>query len=196
MYIIKSQDKDTVNKIVFTDKNYISDGEYKPEVVFYVSYNNLGFLVHFDVFEKNPRATYKENFSPVYEDSCVEWFVNFDPEYTSKYFNIEINASGCVDMSFRRDRYEKIDLTQSEVESLNISTQIYENHWTVDYIVKFELIQKYFINYKFEKGQKFSSNVYKCADALEVFHEASWKPINLNKRDFHCPELFGTMTVE
>lgn len=196
MYIIKQKSAEEINKIIFTDENYISSGEYRPKVIFCVSYSNVGFHVHFDVFEKNPRAVHKHNFAPVYEDSCVEWFINFDPLHTKKYFNIEINANGCVDISFRKDRYTKADLTESEAKTLDIRTQVFENHWTVDYVVRFELIQKYFTEYKFEKGQEFFSNVYKCANDTAVRHHACWKMVDPITEDFHCPELFGTMIVE
>ena len=193
MYTINKKDSENVSAITITD--YIDPEGYCPKVVFSVTYSDKGFHVHFDVYEKNPRAVHTHNFDPIYEDSCVEWFINFDPEHTDRYFNIEINANGCVDVAFRKDRFVKTDLTEQDAQMLGIKVQFFDDRWTVDYTVPFELIKRYFTEYEFNKGQKFISNVYKCGDETEYPHFGCWKMVDLVEQEFHSPAHFGTMIV-
>lgn len=196
MYEIKKTGIDEISQIVFSEYHYFQPRKYCPEVSFSVTYSEEGFNVHFKVNEINPRREHNCNFSPVCEDSCVEWFVNFDPLHTENYFNIEINANSCADVSFRKNRYIKKDLTEEEIKMLCIKSQIFKNYWTVDYIVPFVLIKKYFSQYKFEKGQKFLANVYKCGDNTNPPHYACWKMVDPVTEEFHSPEHFGIMVVK
>ena len=52
--------------------------------------------------EKNIRAEYISPGSPVYEDSCMEFF--FMPEGEDSYMNFEINPNGCLYVGFGRER--------------------------------------------------------------------------------------------
>lgn len=48
---------------------------YKPEVRFAIAHDGSRLLIRFEVEEDNPRAMAMENNGPVWEDSCVEFFV-------------------------------------------------------------------------------------------------------------------------
>lgn len=175
-------------------KNLKSD--YEPKVEFSVCYNEKGFHAHFTVWEKNPRAAQTKHFGPVYTDSCVEWFARFSPELSENYFNFEVNAKGTMDVSFRKNRTENIiNLTEEDVLSLGITTEIHEDFWTVDYTVPFTLIEKYIPGYKFKTGDSILANVYKCGDETDQPHWGCWNMTDPEKLNFHCPEYFKEMNI-
>lgn len=194
MYIIKNKNSVDIPEIVVTD--YINPEGYCPKIVFNVTYSNEGFHVHFDAYEKNPKRVMTEHFQSVHLDSCLEWFINFDPEHTDKYINFEVNANGVMNFALRADRYEKGTFTDEDAECLGIKTQILEDRWTVDYTVPFTFIKKHLPDFEFKKGAVLPSNVYKCGDETEFEHYGCWKMVDREKPDFHRPEYFGKMIIE
>lgn len=168
---------------------------YKPNVVFELGMNEIGFVMHITVPESDPRREQTEHLHFVHEDSCVEWFVNFMPEKCDKYFNFEVNANGIMNVAFRRDRYDKQLLTLEDIAALDIQTAIHAEHWEVTYTVPFTLIQKYIPEYQFEEGMKISTNFYKCGDFTEFPHYGIWNLQPLEKSDFHRPEYFGEVVL-
>lgn len=194
MYPIKKKGSSDIPVITLTD--YIKPNGYCPKVEFSVCYDTEGFHAHFKVHEKNPKATKTKHFEHVHLDSCAEWFINFDPNHTDRYFNFEVNANGVLNASFRKDRYDSIDLTREDAESLNIKTEILDDFWTVDYTISFDFIKKYIPDYEMKPGLKLPSNVYKCGDETEFPHHGCWCMVDREHPDFHIPSYFGTMFVE
>jgi len=102
---------------IFVDKTNWGFTDYQPEVYATIMYDETGFDVEFVIKEKDPLREKTNHFDEVCEDSCVEFFVNFDPENSDKYINFEVNANGAMQASLRKDRYDYIDLTRSDIES-------------------------------------------------------------------------------
>ncbi len=194
MYTIKKKGSADIPVITITD--YIDPNGYCPKIVFSATYSDKGFHAHFDAYEKNPRATKTQHLELVNNDSCLEWFMNFDPIHTDRYFNFEMNANGIANIAFRKDRYDKMPLTVEDIESMDIKTEIFEDYWTLDYTVPFELIKKYIPDYEFKTGLEHPANVYKCGDETEFPHFGCWCMVNREKPDFHIPSYFGRMTIE
>ena len=194
MYTIKKKGSVDIPTITITD--YIDPNGYCPKIVFSATYSDKGFHAHFDAYEKNPRAEVTQQQGPVCDDSCLEWFINFDPIHTDRYFNIEMNAKGIANMGFRKDRYDNTPVAVEDIETMDIKAKIFEDHWTVDYTVPFELLKKYIPDYEFKKGLEHPANVYKCGDETEFPHFGCWKMVNREKPDFHIPSYFGRMTIE
>ena len=191
MYYIK--DKGIEQKEIITITDYLDIGnQYRPKVEFNLTYSDVGFHVHFDVFEKNPLARYTEHFSPVCRDSCVEWFINFDPKITGRYFNFEVNAKGTMDLAYRLNRYDYVMVTNEDIKALNIITKVKKDSWSVDYTVSFDFIKKYITDYEFKKGMILKSNVYKCGEDTEFEHYGCWSKVD---SDFHAPQYFEEMQI-
>ena len=72
---------------------------YKPDVVLAIAHDSEKLYIRFDVKEGNVRAVTTEAEGPVWEDSCVEFFVK-EPD-SPYYFNFETNCIG-VGLSARR----------------------------------------------------------------------------------------------
>ncbi len=193
MYIIKKKGSADIPVITITD--YINT-DYSPKIEFSATYGDEGFYAHFKAYEKNPRITMTQHLELVNKDSCVEWFMNFDPVHTDRYFNFEMNAGGIANIAFRKDRYDKTPLSVEDIESMNIKAEIFEDYWTLDYLVPFELIKKYIPDYEFKTGLEHPANVYKCGDDTEIPHWGCWSMVDREKPDFHIPAFFGRMTIE
>src|SRR5437879_7545729 len=71
-----------------------SNNGYKPEVSFCMAHTNNGILLKYQVKEKYIKASYQNINDPVYNDTCVEFFIAFNNE--SSYYNLEFNCFGIV----------------------------------------------------------------------------------------------------
>lgn len=195
MYIIKNADVDKCEK-VYINKSLWGTENYKPEVYAQIAYDDEGFIIKFTVHEKNPKCDRKNHLEFVHLDSCIEWFVNFAPEKTDKYFNFEINAAGAMNVGFRKNREECELLTEDEINLFNIKTEIFDDYWTGMYKIPFDFISTKIDGYKFTKNSKIKTNLYKCGEETEYEHYMSCFDIPLKKPDFHCPQYFGEMCTE
>ncbi len=193
MYKIVKKGSGEIPKITLTD--YVDPNGYCPRVEFSACYDDQGFHAHFITYEKNPKAVATEHFQYVHLDSCVEWFINFDPIHTDRYFSFEMNSNCVTNSSFRKDRYDTQLLTVEDAESLNIRSEFFEDYWTLDFTVTYDLIRKYIPDYEFKTGLKHPANVYKCGDETEFPHYGCWGMVNREKPDFHIPSYFKTMTI-
>src|SRR5690606_39121631 len=64
---------------------------YRPEVAFKIAYTDDAILINYSVEEKHLRVNNFKHNDPVYEDSCVEFFISFEDGI---YYNLEFNAVG------------------------------------------------------------------------------------------------------
>lgn len=169
---------------------------YKPEVEFELGMCDTGFTMHIVVQESDPRRVETKQLNFVHLDSCVEWFVNFDPEICDRYFNFEVNANGVMYVAFRKDRYDFDLLTLEDVESLGIKAQIHPDSWKISYTVPFTLMEKYIPGYQFREGMAIRANFYKCGEKTQYPHFGVWRHPGTSKPDFHRPECFGEILMK
>ena len=142
---------------------------------------------------------------PVYEDSCVELFVQ--PVPGKGYFNFEFNCGGAILASYVTDParingrvagavplpteecgqvavYHSLpNIVEPEVEE--------EITWSLEFGIPFALLQNYVGGLGRIEGQEWRGNLYKCGDKTSHPHWASWSP--LSERNFHAPGDFGTL---
>ena len=156
-----------------------------------ICYDDAALYVHLSAVEKIIRAEYDAPLSPVYEDSCLEFF--FMPEGQNRYFNYEINPNGCLCLEFGYDRYDRAALYKEDYKTyFNIRTDRTSDGWEVYYSIPVEFIQIYYPEYKFSGS--LLANVYKCGNKTEHKHYLSWNPVISKKPDFHRVSDFGRMT--
>ncbi len=193
-YIVK-----TVKKIDFSNvekamiSNYKWTEGYAPEAFAQLIYvENKGFALKMTAVETNPRAVYSNYNEPVYTDSCLEFFVNFNNG--DKYMNFEMNSNGAFLSGIRTDRYNKT-LIHELVTLPEVKAEKCENCWTVSVFFSNEMIEKLFGKCDFKSGYSFRGNFYKCGDETEIPHFGMWSPVDNATPDFHRPEFFGTITI-
>lgn len=144
--------------------------------------------VNMFVEEKEPLATYTQAQDPVYQDSCLECFLNFDPNHQEAYFNFEMNANAAMLVGWGKDRHQR------EAVDCDFHPYVFKNErgWGVTLIIPEALILKYYDRI----ASTWKGNFYKCGDCCQPAHYLSWSPVEEEKPNFHAPLWFGTLKCE
>lgn len=192
---IRRKGDSQLDEFKLLNKLWGSEG-YKPEVSAYITYDDVGFYIKFLINETAPLCDKKNHLEAVFEDSCVEFFVNFAPDYSNKYINFEVNAAGAMNVAYRTGRYDPQKLTLEEIEGFQISSDIHDDYWTVSYMVSFSFIKKYYPMFDIQQCEYILGNLYKCGAKTEMKHYLTYFNIDLEKPDFHRPEYFGKIMVQ
>lgn len=167
---------------------------YKPIVAFDIARGDTELYIRYFVKGNSLKAIHTVDSSPVYQDSCVEFFmkrVNDD-----FYMNFEFNCIGTCDAARRLSKEEKSSLSADEYSRIRrystIRSSAFEEQkgifsWELTVTIPFSLMGLDPNNLP----EKILANFYKCADDTVSPHFVSWSPIGLPTPNFHCPEFFG-----
>lgn len=166
----------------------------RPEVEALIARSSHSLFLKFDVTEQSVRGTYTDDGSPVYQDSCVEFFVRHPDG--RRYLNFEFNCLGTCDAARRQSRELAAPLVPTEYQRIRrhaslgrtpVAIDDKATSWRLLIEIPFELMDL--------DGQALPSalrvNFYKCGDLTKRPHFLSWNPIELPTPNFHCPEYFG-----
>ena len=170
---------------------------YAPQVRFYVAYSDKAFAILFNVCEDNVRGVCLDANGPVWEDSCVEIFI--DNPLGEGYYNFETNCIGTALAAYRRTRTDA-DMFGPELmdqirtvgslphETIDIKEE--GQQWWMMKVIPFAVLGLD------AAPESLRCNFYKCGDGCSQMHFLSWSPINLPEPNFHCPEFFGEITLK
>ncbi|MEN8155454.1 MAG: carbohydrate-binding family 9-like protein [Bacteroidota bacterium] len=197
MIVVKRTDQG--GRYLLEHANWVPSGSVR--VHFDILHDGSSIFLKYFVREPQVRAVNSAFNSPVWEDSCVEFFISLDGE--DIYYNFEFNAIGTVLGGAGRDRnsrdwlpvevLEKIEtkpsLGRDVIESLEEETS-----WTLEVRLPVSVLCHSKIDDL--SGVKATANFYKCGDKLKQPHFISWKPVLTEKPDFHRPEYFGELVFE
>lgn len=170
------------------------DFPYKPIVAFDIARTDTALYIRYFVKGNSLKASYEEDDSPVYTDSCVEFFMQKEGE--SEYFNFEFNCIGTCDASRRESRDVKQSLRPEEYRAIrrlsSVGRDVFPEKkgvysWELLVAIPFTVMG---LDPK-NLPEKIKANFYKCADETEFPHYVSWSPIGTEQPNFHCPEFFG-----
>ncbi|WP_439181953.1 carbohydrate-binding family 9-like protein [Carboxylicivirga taeanensis] len=175
--------------------NYPAD----VKVKFGMAYDDCHLYLHYAVNENHPKAVCTTTNGPVWEDSCVEFFITFDDQ---NYYNLEFNCIGTRLAGFGAVNTKRHRLNPKLVESIETLPSLgrqaidLENTPT-QWEMKIKIPKSVFGDTikQFEAGQSFKANFYKCGDKQEQMHFLSWNPISHEKPNFHLPQYFGTIKL-
>jgi len=179
---------------------------YKPDVSFKMGYSDNALYLKFLVHEKAVRAVNTEPNSPVWEDSCCEFFCDFDGK---GYYNLETNCIGTQLLGYgetKKDREEAArSRTRADASVINkirkLSTlgnepfDVKTSDFTYEIVMEIPAEAFYRHTLNFEKGMVFRANFYKCGDKTPDMHFLSWNPIEVDSPNFHLPEFFGEIRL-
>jgi hypothetical protein len=164
----------------------------KPEVFFSLAHDQYSLLLKFFVREKEIRSGVTKINGPVWEDSCVEFFVSFDG---SNYYNFELNCIGTILAAFGNNRNHRSFLSETVLKTLETHTELTKNHngfyWEITIIIPKDI----FIHDTLPtwRGIVCKGNFYKCGDGLSQPHFLSWNNIESEIPDFHLSKYFGEL---
>ncbi len=167
---------------------------YQPEVSFSIAHHIDCIFLKYYIKEKSIRAHYTVTNEPVYEDSCVEFFISFDD---SGYYNLEVNSLGTCLMGFGKDKIGRQLLPAKIIEKIKSQTVINRNsdaciEWEITLLIPMEMFYHHTIASL--TGKNCRANFYKCGDQLPQPHFICWNPIEAPEPNFHLSQFFGTIT--
>ena len=168
---------------------------YKPEVEVAIAHSDRSLLVRFDVEEEGCRAVCTEPNGPVWEDSCVEFFVK--KPHSRYYFNFETSCIGVGLAGKRRSRSDFRHFTPEEMALIKrraaLPCKPFEakesTKWSVELEIPFATLGCT------GKPAELRANFYKCGDRTLRPHYLSWSPVLTPSPDFHRPEYFGKLKL-
>ena len=170
---------------------------YRPDVRFAIAHDGRALLIRFEVEEDNPRAVTTEDNGPVWEDSCVEFFVK--KPGSPYYFNFETNCIGTGLAAKRLSRSEFTHFSPDEMARVvrrpSLPKAPLDIHgrtaWSLELEIPFDLIVP-----DGSVPERLMANFYKCGDKTAVAHFLSWNPVPVPAPDFHRPEFFGELILQ
>ena len=164
------------------------------EVKVFTGYDDRYLWLIFQVGSELIRAVCHADQEPVWQDSCVEFFIAQEGFYR----NFEFNCLGVCLSASGSDRHSRKSLDKDSLEqilrfsSLTPETLPDENtpaSWSLTVAIPLQLIG-------LKAGSEFQANFYKCGDETSVPHYLSWSPIETLNPDFHQPVYFGLVKLE
>lgn len=188
----------TLRSIERHEVGYLNWNEYSyaPQVGFHFAFSDKVIALLWEVKEDHVRAVSLEDNGPVWEDSCVEFFVS-DPD-SPAYFNFEMNCIGTMLASRKMSRYDaghfgpdKMHLIRNfgSLAHETIDIQGKDQEWWRVVLIPFSVIGLD------EAPASLRCNFYKCGDNCAQTHYLSWAPIDTPAPDFHRPDFFGEVTL-
>jgi hypothetical protein len=140
--------------------------------------------------------------SRVYNDSCVEWFV--EPVAGKGYFNFEFNAGGAMLLYYNvrtadghHEHQPVVDTWMREIDVFHSLPCVVEPEikvpvtWRIGFSVPYELLEAH-VGCQVTRGHgaTWRGNFNRCAPCTSHPHFATWAPIP-NLHSFHSPHDFA-----
>jgi hypothetical protein len=171
---------------------------YKPIAVFDVARSEDHIFISYFVKGLDLKAVHTIDNDPVWQDSCVEFFVK-DPT-SNLYYNFEFNCAGVCLASKRTCPDDRVFLSPAELGSIIRYPSVTESPveeregifaWQLIVGIPFEAFG--FTSETLPKHLR--ANFFKCGDETSHPHYLSWSPITFERPNFHLPEFFGELVL-
>ena len=180
--------------------------DHHPDARVKLLHDEQGLHVRFRVIDRYVRCLTTEYQGPVYEDACVEMFIQPKPDLG--YFNFEVNCGGVLLLKYVEDPTRtKEELAKATDVPGELGSRIAISHtldapidperaepteWSVWYTVPFDVLESYIGPLDVAENHTWRGNFYKCAENNSHPHWASWAPIG-KELNFHVPDHFAPL---
>lgn len=167
---------------------------YEPQTSARLVATENALIIKMDSQEKDIRTAVKDQNGNVYEDSCMEFFLQPVPESDDRYYNFEINANGVLLLAVGKEQTgRKILYVDNYTEYFDIHAEInHEYGWKLAYKIPYKFIQQEFP--KYTPFNKIRGNFFKCGDKCLKLHYGCWSKVDSDVPAFHKPEFFGMIS--
>ena len=178
---------------------------HRPRTQARLAYTDTGLLGIFRVDDRYIRCVHRSFQDPVYEDSCVEIFVQ--PKADRGYVNLEMNCGGATLLShvtderrtkdgfaaFRRLREDegRQVLTRGTLPAIVDPEIDAPLAWEMAFFLPTAVLEGCVGPIGPLAGREWRANLFKCGDRTSHPHWASWSPVDA--LNFHLPRCFGTL---
>jgi hypothetical protein len=182
--------------------------DFRPETHLKMLYDEERLYGVFRVQDRYVRSTHTAYQSDVYEDSCVEVFLQPKPD--KGYFTFEMNCCGYLLSYYIEDpapadgrfaRYTEIPWHQGHRVNVygsfphTVDPEIGEHVlWYLEFSVPWTYFEDYVGTLGDIPGSAWRANFQKCCFGCSHPHGASWAPVR--GETFHSPDDFGTLLFE
>ena len=180
--------------------NWKEEFPYNMPVTVRAAHDGDKLYLYYEITGEEVRAANTNDFGSVWEDSCVEFFMQRDGE--AAYRNFECNILGVLLAANHKTREDSDRMSSEVMESVGRYSTIqqrFENGVQVcDWTMLLEIPKEAmgFSASESLEGQKIRANFYKCGDETPNTHFISWNAIDLPKPNFHVPQFFGLLEFE
>lgn len=158
-----------------------------------------GFRLRMICEEKNPLRTFTNEQEPVYRDSALEAFFQFEPGRTGNsseiYLNFEVNANGALLAAYGRERTYRTYFEKGDMKAFECKALVEEEQWSVELRIPINVLEKIYGELHLGAGSIFRCNFYKISESVDIEHYASYAPIRSEVPSFHLPEFFATAEI-
>jgi hypothetical protein len=175
----------------------------KPAVSFAIAYGDEAIFLKYFVEEKALRSTCLNPNDPVYEDSCVEFFIAFEGE--ESYYNLEWNCAGTCLAGYGEGKDRRL-LPPADILKIKHYSQIRSSNegsgagraeqangiqWELTLVIPAAV----FIHHSFSgfSGMSCRGNFFKCGDELPQPHYLAWNNITSPAPEFHLKAYFADL---
>ncbi len=165
-----------------------------------------GIHLRFDVDDQYVCCRQAKHQGPICTDSCVEAFLQPDPE--KGYFNFEINPAGMMHASYIYDNsrtskgFKGVSyLSPTQLEQIKLTPvfdQPFEDEipepmsWSMTVWIPVSVFEDFLGPISVNDQTRWRGNFYKCADASSHPHWLSWQSVG-EQLSFHKPSTFGSL---
>ena len=165
-----------------------------------IAHDNEKVYLYYQVEGEELRAVNTRDFMSVWEDSCVEFFMQREGEKV--YRNFEFNAHGVLLASKRESKDDAEQLSEELMATIKrfvtiehkYKDDVQLSNWTLYAEIPKEALG--FTTTENLSQQAIGANFYKCGDETNEPHFISWNPIDMPSPNFHVPQFFGKLTFE
>jgi len=182
--------------------------DHRPRTRARLAWDDEGLSGRFRVEDRHVRSVHTRFGDPVYQDSCVEVFLQ--PKPGCGYLNFEMNAGGALLASHVTDHRRTPDgfaaftkLNEEDGRRVAVRSTlpgVIEPEidgpvdWQLAFFIPTALLEKFVGPIGALAGQEWRANLYKCGDRTSHPHWASWSPVDA--LNFHLPDCFGTLRFQ
>ena len=179
--------------------SYLWSQGYAPETnasVILWAQAGTGIIVRMECREADPMATYRKNNTPVWEDSCLACFLNFDPEATDAYIAIWANANGAMYSDYGSGPDARIQFSEMQCAPPAVQIHRLADRWVCYFIIPMQTIHSLYGKLWFLPGDKLRGNFYKCGEKTPQPHWGSWTKLSGDTPQLHQPAYFGDLEID
>ena len=171
-----------------------SDTPYRPKSFFQLCFvKNKGVFARLWSDETDLRAVCTDRDDPIWEDSCLECFLQ--PVPGGGYLNVEMNPRGVFLAQWGKGRDDRV-FTKALTDLSPVATPFaVSGGWGVELFVPCGLVEAL-------SGQPFAAGegqyhfcCFKCGDKTAHPHFASFAPMGENPPGFHNPAHFAILDI-
>ena len=168
---------------------------YRPRARGRVGYiENKGFLVWLACEEVHPKADCVYNFDPVYTDSALNAYFQFDLT-NDNYFNFDFNAKGTCIAAYGSVPHIRSNFSLDQITDLNIRPKVTPYGWQIIFSIPESTIYFYQPQAKWKKTRFFRCNFYKVSIHPDIEHYGSFAPVHCPTPDFHQTAYFAKARI-